>query len=54
MIQLGAWRTDLPPVGKVVEVWLINSVILAVWDGAGWRTPEGSPLAYITHWRVKK
>ena len=54
MIELGRWRTDTPPVGKIVEVWHINTVIMAIWDGALWRTPEGSTLSYISHWRVKK
>lgn len=48
-----AWRTDAPPTGAVVEVWHMVAVILATWDGAGWRTVEGQPLAYITHWRAR-
>lgn len=48
------WRTDAAPVGRVVEVWHLNAVILAVWDGQKWRTPEGSLLAQISHWRPRQ
>lgn len=48
-----AWRTDAPQVGAIVEVWHMTTVILATWDGHGWRTTEGQPLAYITHWRAR-
>jgi hypothetical protein len=49
MAQWG--RTDKPPVGAVVKVWYVNAVILAVWDGQRWHTPEGDLLReYISHW----
>lgn len=54
MITGGYWRSDAPPVNRVVEVWYINTVMLAVWDGAGWRTTEGAALGGVSHWRVKR
>jgi len=54
MITGGGWRNDAPPVNWVVEVWYINTVILAVWDGAKWRTMEGVALGDVSHWRVKR
>lgn len=47
-----AWRTDTPPVGRVVEVWLLVAVVLARFDGAAWRDEAGRVLAGpVTHWR---
>lgn len=47
------WRTDKPSIGQVVEVWFLSSVILAVWDGSGWKTVEGNRIAPVTHWRQR-
>lgn len=46
-----SWRSDAPPVGEVVEVWYVNSVILAYFDGDGWRTTEGGRLSLVSYWR---
>lgn len=50
----GGWRSDAPTAGQVVEVWLVNAVVLAVWDGVGWKTVDGTPLAGVSHWRVRR
>ena len=49
----GRWRNDAPPVGRVVEIWWVNAVILAVWDGAVWFTPDGNRLGVVSHWRLR-
>jgi hypothetical protein len=54
MVTGGGWRSDAPPVNRVVEVWYVNTVILAVWDGQGWRTSEGMALRDVSHWRVSR
>lgn len=46
-----SWRSDPPPVGEVVDVWYVNTVILAFFDGDGWRTPDGGRLSLVSHWR---
>lgn len=53
LTRAAQWRSDAPPVGRVVEVWAWLSVVLAVWTGAEWRTPEGQPLRYVSHWRER-
>lgn len=53
MMRAAAWRDDAPPVGQVVEVWAWLSVVLATWDGSTWRTVEGQPLRYVSHWRPR-
>jgi hypothetical protein len=53
MIRDERWRSDAPPVGRVVEVWYVNAVILAVWHGDVWRTVEGQPLHHVSHWRSR-
>ena len=52
-VKDGRWRSDGAPVGRVVEVWYVNAPILAVWHGDHWRTVDGSPLAGVSHWRLK-
>jgi hypothetical protein len=49
----GGWRTDAAPVGQVVEVWYVNTVILAMFDGQGWRTVDGARLLLVSHWRKR-
>lgn len=49
----GGWRNDAAPVNEVVEVWYINSVILAVFDGEMWKTADGSQLSLVSHWRKR-
>lgn len=49
----GGWRTDAAPVGQVVEVWYINSIILATFDGREWHTVDGSRLSLVSHWRKR-
>ena len=51
-----AWRTDKPPVGHVVEVWYLTTVLLAYWNGEQWKTPDGATFAagIVTHWRERK
>ena len=46
------WRSDAPPKDRVVEIWYVNTVILAVWGGDCWRTTEGTELSGVSHWRV--
>lgn len=53
VVRLG-WQKDTPPVGRIVEVWYVNSIILAVWDGRSWKTAEGTPLMSVTHWRWRQ
>ena len=50
------WRTDKPPVGHVVEVWLSIAVVLAHWTGTEWRTVDGGRFrdGEVTHWREMK
>jgi hypothetical protein len=52
MIRSGQWRADAPPKDRVVEIWYINTVILAIWNGDCWRTTEGTALSGVSHWRV--
>lgn len=47
----GSWRSDAAPVNEVVEVWYINSIILAIFDGGEWKTVDGSSLSLVSHWR---
>ena len=43
---------QMPPVGKVVEVWYQVTILRAVWTGRCWQTPEGQQLtAQIINWR---
>lgn len=48
---VNAWRTGTPEPGVVVEVWSWLAVAPAVWTGEEWRTPDGTVLRYISHWR---
>lgn len=49
-----AWRTDKPPVGQEVEVWLFTKVVAATWDGDKWKTAHGEFTdKIITHWRER-
>lgn len=46
------WRNDQAPVNAVVEVWYLNQVMLATWDGQAWRTIDNrQELHGVTHWR---
>lgn len=49
----GRWRDDLPTAGQVVEVWWVNGVVLAVWDGVRWMTVDGAVLVGVSHWRKR-
>ena len=46
-----SWRTDKPEPGRLVEVWAWLSVVVATWTGEEWRTPSGTPLLWVSHWR---
>ena len=48
-----AWQSGNPPTGKVVEVWFINSIILATWNGSEWLTADGDKLEGVSHWRYR-
>lgn len=53
IVRLG-WQKDTPPRDRVVEVWNVNSIILAVWDGRSWKTTEGAPLMGVVYWRWRQ
>jgi len=53
VMRLG-WSKDNPPDSILVEVWYINTVILAYHDAQGWRTAEGQHLIGVTHWRFRQ
>jgi hypothetical protein len=48
----GRWRSDTPPLLRTLEVWWVNTIILAYHDGQVYRTLEGTELPGITHWRA--
>ena len=50
MTRLRNWHTGTPDVGRIVWVWVSVTAILAVWDGAHWRTTEGQRIPDVTHW----
>lgn len=53
-VRMVGWRTDAPQVGVVLEVWYVNTVLLATWDGAAWRTiDDRRELVNVTHWRKR-
>lgn len=54
MIAGGRWRDDVPPIDTPVEVWWVNTIILACYDGAAFHTLDGDALPGITHWRTRK
>lgn len=48
------WRTDKPDTERVVEVWHLNGVVLAVWTGAWWRNADTHEILFeVTHWRER-
>lgn len=53
MIAGGRWRNDNPPIDTPVEVWCVNTIILAYFDGAAFHTLDGGALPGITHWRKR-
>ena len=53
VMRLG-WMKDTPPDGKIVEVWYINTIILAYHTPHGWHTAEGERLSGVTHWRFRQ
>ena len=49
------WRTDKPDSERVVEVWYLTDVVLAVWTGAWWRRADDHMILYdVTHWRERE
>ena len=53
VMRLG-WMKDTPPDLILVEVWYINTIILAYHDAQGWRTAEGERLSGVTHGRFRQ
>jgi len=53
VMRLG-WSNDAPPDGKILEVWYINTIILAYHTPIGWHTAEGERLAGVTNWRFRQ
>jgi hypothetical protein len=53
VMRLG-WSKDMPPDGKIVEVWYINAIILAYHTLHGWHTAEGQAIDGVTHWRFRQ
>jgi hypothetical protein len=45
------WRTDKPPTGKNLEVWVPAGSKKARHSGKSWFDEQGNPLRDITHWR---
>ena len=54
-VNRNPWRTDKPPVGEMVEVWLSVVVVLAKWTGQHWETVNGGTFmdGLVTHWRER-
>lgn len=50
-----AWRTDKPDTERVVEVWYLTAVVLAIWTGAWWRRADDHSILFdVTHWRERR
>lgn len=54
-VNRNPWRTDKPPVGQLVEVWLSICIVTAHWTGAEWVTVDGGRFSdgEVTHWRER-
>lgn len=53
MISGGRWRNDAPPTDTPVEVWWVNTIILARYDGKAFHTLDGDALPGVAYWRKR-